>query len=847
MKFLDLAFSSLKSKKNIIVISIIILSVVLISTALFVWMQTNFVATLNDYYFAAKKSLLTPLGLSSLFYLIWAVTFCIIALKRTILLIRHLNLILSSFIILIASTAILSFFEPWNGILGYFTLEGEISLGGSLGSSLITDNTWIGISILVVLILSALSLAFPSFVYKFCKSSYKFALISTFFTITSSKYLSIYIKSALNKIQRANFPYQNLVSQQNDSSSIKTSNSNFELFETNPKALNSNISSKNLTTVVSSPESQIENQTSSSKLSTSIDSKTSKPETSNETSAITTDRFPSRKETHENLTSQPVEPKYNKFWNIEIKQNENINSNHTTSISENTEHINENSSNQNQNKTLTETINTGTSEYWDLPNINTLKLLTEGGITQDEIDATANTIRDTLTHNSVDVELGLISPGPTVTMYGLEPGWVVKSRRTGQKDEKGQPIFEEDRTRVTVDTILKRERDLALALKTNRIRIESPALGRSLVGIEVPNPSPSIVSLRSILESEEFNSLRSKASLPIALGKGTGGDTIVTDLAKMPHLLIAGATGSGKSILLNTLVSCLLMEKTPEELRLILIDPKRVELTPYNGVPHLLSPAIVEVDKVVGTLRGIANEMMKRYRTFEASGVRNIESYNKQSSEKMPMLLVVIDELADLMMTASTDVERVLCRLAQMGRATGIHLIIATQRPSVNVLTGLIKANFPTRISFTVTSQIDSRTILDTMGAEKLLGKGDMLYLPPDAMQPIRAQGTFISEKEIASIVLFWKTVKSGPMEQINLDSGDEEVNELATDQEYNDTDELFKNAVDLASSNKKLSTSLLQRKLRIGYPRAARLMDQLEDKGIVGPSDGSKSRDVII
>ena len=315
----------------------------------------------------------------------------------------------------------------------------------------------------------------------------------------------------------------------------------------------------------------------------------------------------------------------------------------------------------------------------------------------------------------------------------------------------------------------------------------------------------------------------------------------------MPHLLIAGATGSGKSILLNTLVSCLLMEKTPEELRLILIDPKRVELTPYNGVPHLLSPAIVEVDKVVGTLRGIANEMMKRYRTFEASGVRNIESYNKQSSEKMPMLLVVIDELADLMMTASTDVERVLCRLAQMGRATGIHLIIATQRPSVNVLTGLIKANFPTRISFTVTSQIDSRTILDTMGAEKLLGKGDMLYLPPDAMQPIRAQGTFISEKEIASIVLFWKTVKSGPMEQINLDSGDEEVNELATDQEYNDTDELFKNAVDLASSNKKLSTSLLQRKLRIGYPRAARLMDQLEDKGIVGPSDGSKSRDVII
>ena len=827
-----------------LLISGIILSTSLLAAGIFFWIQTDFLSILNDYYLIAKKSFLTPLGLSSFLYLAWAIVLFTVALKHVKLLIRHMNIVLSSLIILIASTGVLGYFEPWNGILGYFTLGGEISLGGSLGSLLITENGWIGGGILGLLVIFALSLAFPFIAYRLSKFLYKFTVLSTLFAIESTKHINVYMKSAFKKMSRANFPYQNLVFQGRNSSQIEPSKSNFELFRGTPKSKGFDIFSKTPNSVVETPRIQPSPQISRSKTSNTLNTEMTKIKVPIDPSAVTLERFPSRKHQPENL--QSGQPKYNKFWNIGKKSNENIDSDSSTTTHE-LEFEYDNIPEENQDtQAFNEDLKTNTSEHWDLPNINTLKMRSEGGITQSEIDATANTIRNTLTHNGVDVELGLISPGPTVTMYGLEPGWVIKSRRTGQKDEKGQAIFQEDRTRVTVDTILKRERDLALALKTNRIRIETPALGRSLVGIEVPNPLPSIVSIRSILESSEFKSLRTKASLPIALGKGTGGDTIVTDLAKMPHLLIAGATGSGKSILLNTLVSGLLMEKSPEELRLLLIDPKRVELTPYNGVPHLLSPAIVEVDKVVGTLRGIANEMMKRYRTFETSGVRNIESYNKQSPEKMPMLLVVIDELADLMMTASADVERVLCRLAQMGRATGIHLIIATQRPSVNVITGLIKANFPSRISFTVTSQVDSRTILDTTGADKLLGRGDMLYLPSDAMQPIRAQGTFISEEEIASIVLFWKTVKTGPMQQINLIS-EEEVDELSSEQEYDDTDELFKNAIDLANSNGKLSTSLLQRKLRIGYPRAARLMDQLEDRGIVGPSDGSKSRDVII
>lgn len=495
---------------------------------------------------------------------------------------------------------------------------------------------------------------------------------------------------------------------------------------------------------------------------------------------------------------------------------------------------------------------------WDKPALELLHERPEGGVTKEEIMETAETIKHTLSDYGVEVEIGQIRPGPTVTMYGLIPGWVRRFKQVKATDEDGNPIRDdsgkfvmvrqETKTRVKVDNILSREKDLALALKTPSIRIETPVMGKSQVGIEVPNPNASIVTLRSVMQSNEFNNLKPKAALPIALGKGSGGETVVIDLAKMPHLLIAGATGSGKSVCLNTIVSCLTIEKSPAELRLLLIDPKRVELTPFNGIPHLLAPVVVDTDKVVGLLKGIIREMLDRYRVMEEEGVRNIEAYNKRAAFKMPFLVVVIDELADLMMSAAFDVEQSICRLAQLGRATGIHLIVATQRPSVDVVTGLIKANFPSRISFGVTSQVDSRTILDSSGAEKLLGKGDMLYMPIDGSRPNRVQGVFISDDEAENLVDFWKSTPWAPVPPIDLrPPADEAADDDDDDQTGSGRDELFEKAIGLAQTHNKLSTSLLQRRLRIGYPRAARLMDELEDDGVVGPSDGSRSRDVIM
>ena len=444
-------------------------------------------------------------------------------------------------------------------------------------------------------------------------------------------------------------------------------------------------------------------------------------------------------------------------------------------------------------------------------------------------------------------------------MYGLTPGWVRKYKQVKKLDGEGRPVLneagrpvvtrEEEKTRVKVDTILSREKDLSLALKTRSIRIETPAMGTSQIGIEVPNPTPNVVSERSVMESEEFARLRAGAALPVALGKSSGGETVVIDLAKMPHLLIAGATGSGKSVCINAIVSCLIMEKTPEEMRLLLIDPKRVELTPFNGIPHLLTPVVVETDQVVGLLKGMIHEMMDRYRRFEEVSARNIEGYNNKVPGKMPYLVVAVDELADLMMSAAFDVEQSLCRLAQLGRATGIHLVVATQRPSVDVVTGLIKANFPSRISFAVTSQVDSRTILDTAGADKLLGRGDMLYLPIDASTPARVQNVFISDREIKNLVNYWETTPRGSLQQVRLRSvqEDRDGGEDLGPPDDDPQDELMDKAIELAHSYSKLSTSLLQRRLRIGYPRAARLMDQMEERGFIGPSDGSKSRDVIM
>ena len=497
-------------------------------------------------------------------------------------------------------------------------------------------------------------------------------------------------------------------------------------------------------------------------------------------------------------------------------------------------------------------------DAWPKPPIDLLLGGVEGVITETEIQSTAETIRRTLSEYGVEVDIGQTRPGPAVTMYGLVPGWVRRYKQVKQQDEHGRPVLDEDgkqvvtreetKTRVKVDNILSREKDLALALKTPSIRIETPAMGKSLVGIEVPNPNPSLVTLRSVMESPEFTKLRSKAHLPVALGKGSGGETAVIDLAKMPHLLIAGATGSGKSVCINAIISCLIMERSPAEMRLLLIDPKRVEMTPYNGIPHLLTPVVVETDQVVGLLKGMINEMLDRYRRMEEAGVRNIEAYNRKAEEKMPLLVVAVDELADLMMSAAFDVEQSLCRLAQLGRATGIHLIIATQRPSVDVVTGLIKANFPSRISFGVTSQVDSRTILDTAGADKLLGRGDMLYLPLEASRPARVQGVFISDHEIEGLVKFWQTAQWASLPPIHLRAASAVNGGNAGDGggEPSGSDELLQNAVVLAKSYNKLSTSLLQRRLRIGYPRAARLMDELEEQGVVGPGDGSKSRDVI-
>ena len=502
-----------------------------------------------------------------------------------------------------------------------------------------------------------------------------------------------------------------------------------------------------------------------------------------------------------------------------------------------------------------------TTTRWEKPNPDILHDLDEGGISREDIQITSDIIKNTFAEYRIEIEVAKVRPGPTVTMYGIEPGWVRKYKRIRVKDESGNPKLDskgkqivaqqEEKTRVSVDNILRREKDLSLALKTPSLRIETPVMGESLLGIEVPNPSPSIVSLKRVMKSKSFSLLNKKSMLPVALGRGSDGDEVVFDLTRMPHLLIAGATGSGKSVCMNAIISCLIMERTPAELQMLLIDPKRVELTPYNGVPHLITPVVVETDRVVNLLKGLTREMMDRYRTMEEVGVRNIEAHNQiRPRDKMPYIVVAIDELADLMMTAAFDVEQSICRLAQLGRATGIHLIIATQRPSVDVITGLIKANFPSRISFGVTSQVDSRTILDATGAERLLGRGDMLYQPIDGTRPTRVQSVFISDEEIYGIVTHWKDIPWAARVQIELHNPGEEIidkSAIGSTNNTNNQDELVDRAIELAQRHSKLSTSLLQRRLRIGYPRAARLMDELEDMGIVSTSDGSKSRDVII
>ena len=466
---------------------------------------------------------------------------------------------------------------------------------------------------------------------------------------------------------------------------------------------------------------------------------------------------------------------------------------------------------------------------WNLPDKEILASIESGTQSENEISTKKDLIEKTLSEHGIEVSVDQVKSGPTVTMYGLSPGYGNSKR-------------------VRVDHILAREKDLALALASQNIRFQSPVPGESLVGIEIPNSKTSAVGLKDLIFSKKNDPL-SNYALPIALGTGSDNQSVYCDLSKLPHLLVAGATGSGKSVCINSIIAGFLMKKNPDELRLIMIDPKRVELTPYTGIPHLLTPPIVEPSEAIIALKLMVEEMQFRFKQLEEDNSKNIATYNEKSKKndriKMPYIVVIVDELADLMLTASSEVEKLLVRLAQLGRATGIHLVVATQRPSVDVVTGLIKANFPSRISFSVTSQIDSRTIIDSPGAEKLLGKGDMLFVPIDNPSPKRAQGIFISDEEIESIVKHWKDHKIyNPLKYLDLEKmvdifSEEEV-------EIDSEDSLILQAQNLARGQRTLSTSFLQRRLRIGYPRAARLMDELEDQGVVGPGDAGKAREVL-
>ena len=469
------------------------------------------------------------------------------------------------------------------------------------------------------------------------------------------------------------------------------------------------------------------------------------------------------------------------------------------------------------------------ADGWELPSLELLSKAESQTIPKATIQQMSEHIEDTLMDHRVDVAVEDVRIGARVIRFGLVPGWVKKYRESGGKHgAEDAPALE--MSRVKVQSILVREKDLALALKTSYLRLEAPVPGEALVGIEVPNPYPRTVTVRSVAESPPFQKAAGRGGLPVALGEDTGGDAVAADLAELPHLLIAGATGSGKSVCINSVVASLLLTCRPNRVRMLMVDPKRVELTPFNGIPHLMAPVIVETDQVLDYLRSVQNEMLRRYKLMEEVGVRNIAGYNSKVADHLPFLVIIIDELADLMMAAAYEVEQSLVRLAQLGRATGIHLILATQRPSVNVVTGLLKANIPTRIAFAVSSQVDSRVILDSAGAEKLLGKGDMLLLSSDAPKPKRVQGTFVHDREIDKLVDFWKAQSGPPLPEILLDK---RANAQPAE-EIDEEDDLLDRARALAEKSQHISPSVLQRRLEIGYPRAVRLMQLLEDEGTI-------------
>lgn len=463
-------------------------------------------------------------------------------------------------------------------------------------------------------------------------------------------------------------------------------------------------------------------------------------------------------------------------------------------------------------------------------------LMDEQVIRMDEktINQSASVLEKTLMDFGVPARVVGYRIGPTVTQFAVEPGYV----------EKPAPDGGVIKQKVRVNQISNLSRDLALALSSMSIRIEAPVPGRSYVGVEIPNIRTITVRLKPLIDSEKFAKM--SAPLALALGRDVSGQPIVADLGRMPHLLIAGTTGSGKSVCIAAIASCLAMNNSPEDLRLVMVDPKMVELVRFNGLPHLIGKVEVELDRIQAVLRWVINEMDQRYKMFSEVHARDLDAYNRkmerQQESTLPRIVVIIDELADLMMNAPTQTEPALVRLAQLARATGIHLIVATQRPSTDVVTGLIKANFPARIAFAVASNTDSRVILDTPGAENLLGRGDMLFLNPEAGTPIRAQGVMVSDEEIDLILQHWQKEITQPMEN------SAPWEQILEEQVDTGGDELIHQAIDVIKQTGKASASLLQRRLRIGYPRAASLIDELEDMGIIGPPTGaSKEREVYV
>lgn len=507
---------------------------------------------------------------------------------------------------------------------------------------------------------------------------------------------------------------------------------------------------------------------------------------------------------------------------------------------------------------------------WPLPTVEVLDKYVAGSISDEEKRNKARLIEQTLANFKVEAQVVGVNTGPAVTQFELQPAMGVK-----------------------ISKITTLEKDLALALAAHSIRIEAPIPGKGVVGIEIPNSAIALVSMREVIDSEEFDT--SKAKLKLPLGKDVSGLPVVADMARMPHLLVAGSTGSGKSAAINAYLCGLLLRHSPDDLKLIMVDPKMVELIIYNDVPHLLSPVVTELERVVPTLKWATREMERRYKVFAKHACRNIDTYRQLSRrradlEPMPYIVIVIDELADLMMMAPDEVETQICRLAQMARATGIHLIIATQRPSVDVITGLIKANFPSRIAFAVTSQIDSRVIIDSPGAEQLLGRGDMLYMAADAAKLVRIQGTWVSEGEVERIVQFWRSAKRPETPEGQADAQTSAAAAVpaaakslngngASDASFtpkadkppgrnysseaangaslaytppaefldkDEQDELLPQAITLVKQHKRASASLLQRRMRIGYSKAAQLIELLEQEGVVGPAEGGRSREVI-